>query len=318
MELVARELIRALRGPRSQVQLSRRLGYRSNPVAEWEGGRRWPSAAELVRVCRIAGVDVAAAIERFHPPAAAAFGDPEAPRIGPWLAALRGDQAIGSIAAALGRSRSAVSRWLAGRTAIDVPDLLAVVDVLTGRVVDLVAALVPIEAVPSLAPSWERAQRARRLLFDHPWALAVLACVQTRDFRGGAEAVAAALALDEGTAAACLAALVETGVLTRGADGWAAAPDRLVVDTAAVPGGADRLRRHWLEVALARLEARGPDDQFGYAVFSVSADDLARIRELHRAYYRQVRAIASASSPTDAVVLLNLQLLALGPTARPR
>jgi len=47
----------------------------------------------------------------------------------------------------------------------------------------------------------------------------------------------------------------------------------------------------------------------------VPGEDLARIRELHRAYYRQVRAIASASSPTDVVVLLNLQLVGLGPAS---
>jgi transcriptional regulator with XRE-family HTH domain len=318
MEQVARELLRALRGPRSQLQLSRRLGYRSNPVAEWEGGRRWPAATELLRVAELGGIDVAAAFARFHPGAAPALGDP--PDLAAWLTALKGDQAIGAVAAAVGRSRSAVSRWLSGQTQLDVCDLLAVIDALTGRVADFVGALVPIDAVPALAPVHERARVARRLLVDEPWALAVLACVQTTTFLGrpvpGPGEVARALGIDEATAGSCLTALEAAGVLVRTERGYDAALDKVVVDTQAVPGGADRLRRHWTEVALSRLATRGPDDQYGYAVFSVSHDDLAQLRELHRAYYRQVRAIASASSPTDLVVLLNLQLVALtGPSA---
>ena len=43
-ETLAKELIRALRGKRSQVALSRRLRYGSNVVRTWEAGRRFPSA----------------------------------------------------------------------------------------------------------------------------------------------------------------------------------------------------------------------------------------------------------------------------------
>ena len=44
-ERLSRELLVALRGQRSQVQWSRRLGYRSNVAYAWESGRRWPNAA---------------------------------------------------------------------------------------------------------------------------------------------------------------------------------------------------------------------------------------------------------------------------------
>ncbi len=315
MELVARQLLRALRGPRSQVWLARRLGFRSNPIAEWEAGRRWPPAGELLRLCAVAGVDARAAFAAFHPGAASALGVEL--DLAAWLGALKGDRTMEAVARAVGRSRSAVSRWLAGRTRFDVVELLVLVDAMTGRVADLVAALVPIDQVPALAPLHDRAIRARRLLVEQPWALAVLAAVQTTALQGrpapSAREVAAALGIDEDTAAACLAGLEEAEVLVPGPGGYDAALDRLVVDTSAVPGGADRLRRHWAEAALARLPTRSPDDQYGYAVFGVSRADLARIRELHRAYYRQVRAIVSASAPTDVVVLLNLQLVALGP-----
>jgi hypothetical protein len=34
--LAARQLLRAMRGRRSQVAFARRLGYRSNPITDWE------------------------------------------------------------------------------------------------------------------------------------------------------------------------------------------------------------------------------------------------------------------------------------------
>ena len=75
MEVVARQLIRAIRGHRSQEAFSRRLGYSSNPVADWEAGRRYPTAAETLRACRLAQIDVAAAFQRFSAQEAGLLGE---------------------------------------------------------------------------------------------------------------------------------------------------------------------------------------------------------------------------------------------------
>ena len=55
IERIARGLLRELRGRRSQVQWSRRLGYRSNVAYAWESGRRWPTAAETLRAAGRSG-----------------------------------------------------------------------------------------------------------------------------------------------------------------------------------------------------------------------------------------------------------------------
>jgi hypothetical protein len=57
--------------------------------------------------------------------------------------------------------------------------------------------------------------------------------------------------------------------------------------------------------------SKGGEGLFAYTVFSVSGTDLDRIRELHKAYYQEVRAIVAQSEPVDRVALLNLQLLPL-------
>src|SRR5690242_17513107 len=50
---LSRELIRCLRGERSQPWLCRRLGLRSNLVYRWEAGRAYPSAPQFFRTCRV-------------------------------------------------------------------------------------------------------------------------------------------------------------------------------------------------------------------------------------------------------------------------
>ncbi|MFN9942743.1 MAG: hypothetical protein ACK56I_25090, partial [bacterium] len=99
----AAELMRALRGPRSQVAFARRLGLRSNAPAAWEGGHRVPAAGALIAALGRLGVDAAAAWARFHPPAAAAFADGG---LAAWLRALRGQAAVDELAARSGLSET--------------------------------------------------------------------------------------------------------------------------------------------------------------------------------------------------------------------
>ena len=63
---LASELIRALRGRRSQLAFSRRLGFRTNVVHTWEAQRRWPTASRSLRAAQRAGVDPRAALTRFY------------------------------------------------------------------------------------------------------------------------------------------------------------------------------------------------------------------------------------------------------------
>ena len=63
---LASQMLRALRGRRSQVALARRLGYRSNVVYLWESGRALPRASQTLLLAERSGIDVDAAIARFY------------------------------------------------------------------------------------------------------------------------------------------------------------------------------------------------------------------------------------------------------------
>ena len=182
-ELVGRQLLRAIRGHRSQVAFSRRLGYRSNPVADWEAGRRFPTAAEMFRSCARAGVDVPAALARFDSAAAVALDPGDDASVAAWLSAQRGAATVQDVADRCGRSRYAVGRWLSGTTRPRVPDFLRLVDALTGRSAELIACVVNIREVPAAAEMHDRLSALKRLTAERPWADGVRLLLASRAYQ---------------------------------------------------------------------------------------------------------------------------------------
>lgn len=308
MDAAARELLRALRGPRSQVAFARRLGYRSNVVADWEHGRRWPTLGETLRAAQRAGVDVPGALRAFHALEPEPWSSAEPEDVAAWLSALQGSASQADLAVRSGFSRHQVGRWLSGRARPRLPDALVLVDALTGRVSDLVGVLVPIEQVPSLAAEHARRRAARRLAFDHPWTAAVMAALETDPAASPEPRIARRLGVDERGVRAALDALRGAGVVERKGGTWRVVGP-LTVDVRASPDDLAALKRHWTGVARARLDAPGPHDLHSFNLFSVSRADAERIRQAQRAFFREVRAIVAASEPSEVVGLLVAQVV---------
>jgi transcriptional regulator with XRE-family HTH domain len=306
MELTARQFLRAVRGERSQVAFARRLRYRGNPIADWEAGRRCPTAVEALRACEICGIDVAGAFLRFQriqlDVRNGAFD------VAAWLDQLRGSTRTVELARRCGNTRYQVARWLSGQTQPRLADFFGLVQAITGRLCDLVAELVPIESVPSLRADYEQRLAARRLAHEEPWTEAILRVLETHAYRSRTAhtpgSIARTLGIAEEIALRCLGKLEAAGVITpRGAR---YEPVRsLTVDTRAIP----RLKAHWCEVARERMADPAPEDAFVYNVLSASHADIERIRQLLLATYREIRTIVEHTERDEAVALVNLQLV---------
>ena len=311
MELVARQFLRALRGKRSQRAFARKLGYRGNPLTDWEHGRSYPTAREALRAAASAKVDVRAALARFAPGVALAF-DADGPQLGPWLAALAERTTVAALAERSGLSRFAIGRWLSGQRQPRLPDFFRLVDAITARVPELVAELVPIASVPALVARYERTESARRLAFEEPWTEVILRVLESPPYRALPAHVdgyvAARLGISRELEQRALARLSEAGLIRW--DGTRYGELRpLTVDTHGTPEAQRALRQHWAKVAAERMLHQGPADLFGYNVFAVSSRDYAAISERLRATFTEIRSIVAASEPADQIGLLNLQLI---------
>jgi hypothetical protein len=313
MVLAARQFLRAIRGERSQIAFARRLGYKGNPIADWEAGRRTPTASEVWRACQLVGLDVTAAFTRFHVSTASTLGKADDAGVSAWLASLRGSTPLHQIAATSGYSRFAISRWLSGQTKPRLHEFFLLVEAITGRVSDLVFAFVPEDKVPVLQEQHAARQASRRLAFEEPWTEAVLRVIETRSYvespahRPGF--IAESLGISMTDEARCVEKLLQAKVISwNGTHYTNAAP--LTVDTLSAPERLRTLKAHWAGVGLERLKSpRNDQDLLSYNVFSVSEADYQKIRELHRAYFREVRTIVAASEPPEVAALINVQLI---------
>src|SRR5688572_2631203 len=127
---LASELLRALRGRRSQALLARRLGYRANVAHTWERGTRFPDANVLFRLGALAGLG-ANAVSHFCRPLAPAGLEPaswSAASTAVFLKALLGEVPLVDVARSVGVDRATVARWFRGTTEPRVPELLALVE----------------------------------------------------------------------------------------------------------------------------------------------------------------------------------------------
>ena len=99
-------------------------------------------------------------------------------------------------------------------------------------------------------------------------------------------------------------------MITQDAAGRYVSSGPIAVDTRAEPAEMRALGAHWTETSLARQRApRRAGDMFSYNLFSVSRAVLDRIRALHLAYYREVRAIMGATDAAETVAMIQVHLM---------
>jgi transcriptional regulator with XRE-family HTH domain len=315
-ERVASELIRSLRGKRSQTAFSRRLKSRGNVIYSWESGRRWPTAAKALWAAERAGVKLHESVARFYRTPPDWLGTTEiASRAGVarLLEDLRGHSPIQDVARRIGRSRFRVARWLRGTAEPRLPDFLRMIEATSLRVLDFIAVLVDPAGMPSVADAWRELQTARRAAYEMPWSHAVLRAIELERYRALSRHqpgwIAGRLGIDDAEETRCIDMLLGTGQVRR--SGARLAPgSALTVDTRQDPEAGRKLKAWWARVALERLQA-GDDGLYSYNLFTVSEADYQRLRELHLAYFRELRSIVAQSSPAERVVLANVQLLGL-------
>ncbi|QQR89935.1 MAG: hypothetical protein IPJ88_17490 [Myxococcales bacterium] len=316
MNHVASELLRAIRGPRSQMAFARRLGYRSNTAADWEAGRRFPTGLVTLKACVRVGIDVVAAMDRFMSSvdAHALCSHLDDAGLALWLSALKGKQSIVSIAQSTGHSRYSVSRWFSGKSHPRLPEFLSLIQACTHRVGDFLDELVGIEHIPSLRQEQQARRILQELAWTVPWTEAILRVLETEHYRQRKNAshqyIANYLGLSPEIVQSSLALLEQANVVS-----WDGThhllSEVLTVDTHRHPEAFWKLLEHWQKVIHERLQTEHLA-VVNYNVFACSQADYQTIVNLQRAHFEQIRAIVAQSGPSETVALLQNNLLSLG------
>ena len=315
---VASELLKSLRGRRSQTGFSRWLGYSSNVQYLWESGRAFPRASRYFQIVEKTGRDAGAALACLYPHQRPAWlagknlGTPAG--IAALLDDLKGQRSVLEVARATKQSRFTLGRWFKGEAEPRLPQFLQLLDALSLRLLDVLEGLVDPAELSSVAPAWHKLQAARRTAYEAPWSHAVLRAIELEGYREQSKHVPGWIAQRVGITREQeeqgLKLLAAAGQIRRRRGRFEAA-EVLAVDTRRNAEQARQLRRFWAQEAVRRFDRR-PDAAFAYNLFSISHADLERIRALHRSYFRELRAIVAQSEPPQTVALVTMALLELG------
>ncbi len=315
-EVLAGEVLRLLRGPRSQVAFSRRLRYKSNVAYLWESGRHWPTAATSLWAASRVGIDPLKAVAEFYRTPPSWLGDADltkAKDVARLLDDLRGNTPILEIAKRTDRSRFAISRWLKGKTEPRLPDFLRLIEATSQRLLDFLSRFVDVEQLDSAKTAWQQLQAARAMIGRLPWSPAVLLVLETEDYlalpRHEEGWIANRLGLPREVERECIDLLATSGQIQMVQERWRVVRVQ-TIDTRADPNAGHRLKEWWAQVGLESIRNRKPG-VFSFNIFSVSNSDFERLETMHRNHYRAMRAIIAASKPAQRVCATNLQLFAL-------
>jgi len=315
VEAIAAEWVRQLRGNRSRVAFSRRLGYRSNVVHRWENRSAWPTASRFLEVCERCGKDVGAAYQAFflRKPAWSKEHAPTSPgAVAAFLRQLQGRVKIVNLAASSGFSRYSIARWLAGEAEPKLPEFLRLVEASSRRMLDFVATFTDPSSLPSACVEWQGRERLRQAAYEETWSHAVLRALELADHPDSGDItpwLARVLGIDRVRVERALAVLESTGQIARQGERWATMPAPALI-TGRHPATHGILTRSWTQVAIERIEKRAPG-HFGYSLFAVSRKDLRRLRDLQMEYLREMQGIIAQSTPNECVGLFCLHLLDL-------
>lgn len=319
---ISADWLRLMRGKRSQRAFSKRLGYASNIAYRWETGVCYPLGREALTLAKCNGAAGRAALMTFLGGALpAALTDVDLGTrsgVAQLLKTLRGDTALVELARRSGYSRFSIARWLSGASEPRLPELLTLIEAMTFRMLDFLASFTHIERLPSVAEEYRALEAARKIAYDVPWSHAVLRALELSDYRALKRHqpgwLARRLGISREEEERCLTALATARQIKLQSGLWVEDESKLVF-TGSNPERGRRLKAEWLRVGLERLEA-GVPGTFSYNLMAISRADLARLREMHIAYFRSMQALVADSAPSECVVLFNTELFALDEAAK--
>jgi hypothetical protein len=314
-ERLTAELVRALRGSRSQPALSRRLGFKTNVVYFWESGRRHPSVTQVLELAQRSHVDLGQAFRCLYPVKAPEWLEQQSladmDTVARFLSEARGATPLVHLAERTGFSRFALARWLSGEAEPRAWEFFAVLHHSTHRLVDFLDPFTRSKPLASLAAERERVHAARRVAERFPMSQVLLRCLEFESGNADPQGrgFAERLGVTPTQEAEMLALLEATGQIQKHEGRWrllgmSPLNMRLHQETAHLH------RAYWADVARKRAPT-AQDGLCAYNVCGVSREGFKELRRLQREYLQKARALIEKSEPVERVALLQVNLVAL-------
>ena len=306
--MLAQELVHACRGRRSQTALSKRLGFKSNQLYRWEAGLRgigWPDFAALCQSCGLP-------LKQTLTTRLGYYGPPE--DVSSLVSFLLGDLPIKTAEERLGFSLQMLRRWRRGDGIPDLYQILKVVDVLQGRLLEFVNGIVGPNKIDTLKDRQERSHQERVIRNSFPMSNVVCSILETEDYKKHSTHpsgwLANVLGISIQDECHLLELLMQVGAVTLTDGKYVSTGKGLELSTADIAVSI-RNRAYWSKFAPSMLDQSTsipPGSMFGWTVFAISESAFQQVREKLREAYSQILATANSDlQGKTSVKIINLQ-----------
>lgn len=307
-DLIARELLTAIRGRLSTSRLSQRLGFRYNQVARWESGAKIILWKEFCKLAKVLNLPLARALEINYIYSHKNFANGSA-----ILNDLKGDKTVTDFAKALQRDRLVVSRWLKGETELPLAEFLRALHLVHNNAGEFLNAIVPLTKIPHAEVHLEPHLRERRLLVDSPWIGALLGCLDLEGCPTHDKVATFAhktFGIPKSTIEAAFVELVRLGILEIGPDQryrhlrW--------FRVGPMPTDSRRMKEYWLRLAQWSVKQR--EETSGFFMLAVNDKGWTRVMERYRQFFSDLVEIVNdpeSGPPLQQFRVVNVQMMDL-------
>jgi transcriptional regulator with XRE-family HTH domain len=253
-------LLKEFRGPRTQKQMSRVFGYPYNQYGKWESNQRKIRWREFAKLCQISNIQLERTLAHSLKFALRVFDPNSASEIIHQFLLIQGMEDRNVIARRLRIQSGALDRLLSGSVDPSLERVFQIMDLFPGFLDLFLKRL--LETKPGFEPVAEPqnlAQLQLQYITQYPWALAVIAALETVHFKEfffhRLKELADFISLDPGILAQSLNELTRLKILTK-------KPDRYEVSKVAFDTGNLPMKEilkpihYWTEKVAQRIAAR--------------------------------------------------------------
>lgn len=159
---VATEMVKAVRGKRSQNQLNRKLGFSVNQLYRWESGYRKITWKNFVQICSLSRVSIGEILKVEI----GFFGDER--EIKDLILHLKGQHSLTAFSKLVNLPNTKIRNWAQGRGQVNLSDVLKMIEGSLGVSTDIVAKICDINLVPSLLEVHKLRLFQRNICFQNP------------------------------------------------------------------------------------------------------------------------------------------------------
>jgi len=308
-KLLRKEILTALRGSRSQMQLSLRMRYGFNQVYRWESGTTRFLWSDFVRVCRTLKIDLAEPLQRVllyldKPEDGAAL-----------VRHLVSGTNLGVTAKGIAVSRFKLRRWASGESEVPFDQILALLQT-TDSLLGFLQEIVPLAKLPSVAGQAQLRQEIAQALLQYPFLGGVMILLETEAYtqlqshKEGWMAARMGISLVEERES--LARAEDLGLIRSSGGKYVRA--QAILSSRNFPEIEQAMRAYWIQrgIAFDRMRANLPAVErgyFGFLITSLTAEQEAQMRDAIVELGNRITAIAlQPSKGTAKMHILNLQM----------